>query len=435
MAKTAPMNETIYEPLLDTESSMMVFLGEPSVTTISLFKDVDHANSVTYLKQRLTLICQANPWIAGRLIKDKTKHKDNVILAMPSSIHEHDVDTIFSTEEDSILTPLNTTTPFSHLCTTIDKSSAMVPIGYRLIGRDQRVTKFTFIQNKDKNECFLIVSMTHAVVDGHTYYKIMSMLTEQQDITSLSFRRKHEFVPQMKEATGIQEYKMLTSPGMLMSMIPAMICGTPALCHARFVDVAEVERIKTEASARTSSSSASFACSTNDILTSTFAQAIPADLIFMATNFRERVPLVTDMDAGNYESVIVYDQASTTTPEAIRASLRAGIPFQRVGGNPLPGFWKLLRTRYGMITNWAFSEFRADLKLRTESNEEAPMALHLPIMSPSFVIFPIAVIFRPCEGKLAVLYMGSARDLQMKRLEASGAPLGPSLNEVMFAEA
>ena len=107
------MNETIYEPLLDTESSMMVFLGEPSVTTISLFKDVDHANSVTYLKQRLTLICQANPWIAGRLIKDKTKHKDNVILAMPSSIHEHDVDTIFSTEEDSILTPLNTTTPFS----------------------------------------------------------------------------------------------------------------------------------------------------------------------------------------------------------------------------------------------------------------------------------------------------------------------------------
>lgn len=63
------------------------------------------------------------------------------------------------------------------------------------------------------------------------------------------------------------------------------------------------------------------------------------------------------------------------------------------------------------------------------------MALHLPIMSPSFAIFPIAVIFRPCEGKLAVLYMGSARDLQMKRLEASGAPLGPSLNEVMFAEA
>ena len=32
----------------------------------------------------------------------------------------------------------------------------------------------------------------------------------------------------------------------------------------------------------------------------------------------------TDMDAENYESVIVYDAASSQTPETIRASFRVG---------------------------------------------------------------------------------------------------------------
>ena len=87
-----------------------------------------------------------------------------------------------------------------------------------------------------------------------------------------------------------------------------------------------------------------------------------------------------------------------------------------------------------MITNWAFADFRADLILRTSSNEESPITLHLPVMAPSSVFFPVAIIFRPCKDKLAVLYMGSARDLQMERLEESGAPLGLSVKEKMFIE-
>lgn len=155
----------------------------------------------------------------------------------------------------------------------------------------------------------------------------------------------------------------------------------------------------------------------------------------MAVNLRDRIPLATRMDAGNYESAIIYDQPSTKTPEAVRASLRSGIPFRRVGGHPLPGFWKILKCRYGMITNWAFPDFRADLIRRTSSNEESPITLHLPVMAPSSVFFPVAIIFRPCKDKLAVLYTGSARDLQiMERLEESGVPLGLSVNEKMFIE-
>lgn len=69
--------------------------------------------------------------------------------------------------------------------------------------------------------------MIHAlVVDGYTYYKIMSMLLEDQEIESLSFvRKEHAFVPKMEGATGTAEYKMLTGAGIMMNMIPAMCCG------------------------------------------------------------------------------------------------------------------------------------------------------------------------------------------------------------------
>ncbi len=423
---------------------MMFFLCEPSITTITFFKDVDHTNSATQLKKRIKSICQANPWLTGRLIKDKAKSKDKVILSVPQSIDDHDVDAIFASEdEDSTLSPLNSSTPFSDVCTVIGKSVAMVPIGYSLIGKDQRIAKFTFIKSKDQNECLLIVSMTHAAVDGYTYYQILSMLTEDADITSLSYRRKQEFMPEMKEAIGMEEYKLCTSTACILGMIPAMICKSPALSYARFVDTDKVAKIKTEAAARinTSSDSSSsttfdtFACSTNDILTSTFVQAIGVDLVFMAINLRERT-LATNNDAGNYESAILLDQPSTKVPESIRASLRGGVPFRRTNGDPLPGFWKLLKTKYGMITNWAFPGFKADLKLRTASDEEAPdgMTLHLPMVSPTSVVFPYAIIFRPCKDKLAILYMGSARDLQIDRLREEGAPLGALVNDKMFAE-
>ena len=40
--------------------------------------------------------------------------------------------------------------------------------------------------------------------------------------------------------------------------------------------------------------------------------------------------MATDIDAGNYESVIVYDATTSKTPEAIRASVRAGAPFRNI---------------------------------------------------------------------------------------------------------
>lgn len=88
-----------------------------------------------------------------------------------------------------------------------------------------------------------------------------------------------------------------------------------------------------------------------------------------------------------------------------------------------------------MITNWAFPSFKADLALPSASGEGSsiPLELHLPIpYHPKEIAFPICVIFRPCEGSLAVLYGGSPQTLSSDRLLGAKAPLGETISKEMF---
>ena len=97
-------SNTAFEPLLDPESSLMVFLAEPAISTISFFKgrDVDLEQSQKWLKERLTLICKSNPWLAGRLVKKKKIHK-NLLLAIPQPPTESDVDALIGKDENKEL--------------------------------------------------------------------------------------------------------------------------------------------------------------------------------------------------------------------------------------------------------------------------------------------------------------------------------------------
>jgi hypothetical protein len=147
MAQVNPLNAdsnvTTYQPLLDPESSLMVFLGEPAITTITFFKNADATLSSSWLKDRLTQVCKANPWLTGRLIRDKKIHK-NVLLEIPRVI-EADVDSIIC-NEGKVLSGISSQTKYEDLVNAILKSNAVVGPGYKLIGqRNLRVAKFTMV--------------------------------------------------------------------------------------------------------------------------------------------------------------------------------------------------------------------------------------------------------------------------------------------------
>jgi len=161
-------SNTKYEPLLNPESSVMVFLSEPAISTITFFKgDIDLEQSKKWLKERLTLICNANPWLAGRLLKKKDIHK-NLLLAIPQPMTEEDIDALILDDVNGVLSSVSTETKYGDICEKMLKSKdVVVGPGYKLVGKDLRCSKFTLAKGADGQVC-LVVSMTHAVADGET---------------------------------------------------------------------------------------------------------------------------------------------------------------------------------------------------------------------------------------------------------------------------
>lgn len=428
MAQVKPHNDstnTSYEPLLDTESSLMFFLSEPAISTISFFKgDLDFDASQKWLKERLVLICKANPWLAGRLVRKKKVHK-NLLLAIPQPVTEEDVDALICNDVDNALSSISTETKYEIICDKLLKSKLVVGPGYKQVGKDVRCSKFTLAKGAD-GQVALVVSITHAVADGSTYYRIMSMFSG--DVEQLFSTRKHDFVPKSLEAIGTKESKYLSSFSFALCCIKSMLCGSKTkLIDARFVDEDKVNELKV-------ATSNSDYISTNDILTSTFARATRSDILLMAINLRNRVEDTSEMDAGNYSLVVLHDKDSSSSPSQIRASLNEGPPYVRKGGKSLPGFFGTINAKVSMITNWAFPHFRADITLcNADGENNIPLELHLPIpYHPKEIAFPIAVIFKPRAGELGLLYGGRPQNVSFESLIAAGAPVGEPINKAMF---
>eukprot|EP01082_Thalassiosira_pseudonana_P002545 g2057.t1 g2057 contig11:626902-628196(+) len=386
MAQVQPQHDcstttTTYQPLLDPESSLMVFLAEPAITTVTFFKNGDVKQSFDWLKDRLTLICKANPWLTGRLVKNKKIHT-NLLLATPQPVTEEDVDAILCNDENvlSELSQINSNTKYDVLVEKLLKSKAVVGPGYKLIGKDSRVARFTLFPAAE-GQMVLVFSMTHAVSDGFTYYSILSMLSGE--IEELSSIRKHDFVPASLDAIGRKEEKYMKSTSFLICCIRSMMCGFKAKIDTRFVDTDKIVKWK-------ESVKVGF-ISTNDIITSTFAQATRSDIMLMAINLRNK------------------------------------------GDKALPGFFKTIGCKVSMITNWAFPQFKANLKLFDANGvKDIPIHLHLPIYNPKDIAFPLAIVFKPCAGRLAVMYGGSPRVLNYDRLREVEAPVGEQVNSSMF---
>jgi len=110
--------------------------------------------------------------------------------------------------------------------------------------------------------------------------------------------------------------------------------------------------------------------------------------------------MLTENDAGNYESIIVYDKGVYAKPSGIRQSLTSGKVFRGLK-EKLPSFFEAATCDMGLITNWA--PFSKEIKLKG-----AKEILHLPLTTAKGKIpYDVAIIFRPKEDKTGVIYYTS----------------------------
>lgn len=320
---------------------------------------------------------------------------------------------------DKSLCALNSTDDINHIMTTVATSNALVDTGYSLLNHNDRVlARFTLFQTACQNAA-LVVSISHSVVDGYTYYQILQMLSRDAEILELSPVRKHEIAKSAQDASGRDEFNYMKRPSSIMNFLRMMLCSKRAHCEAFILDQEKVKQIKDSYNG----TSPSFV-STNDIVTSTFGKATRSRVMYMAINWRNRMEGLSSKDAGNYETVLLYDPEGYETAGKIRESLEQEPPLLRKSSMPLPGFCESLHSRVTMITNWAFSNFTGDLQLLEEPGTSTVL-LHLPAYKPTDSPMNFAVVFRARKDTVAVVYF--LTDVTAHDLREAGAPLGESL--------
>jgi len=440
--------QMIFLPLMKFESSTAILM-EPGITTINFFSassdsegnNIHYDTSLQMLKSRMKIICEANPWLVGRLIKNKQKHDKGLLCcAFPKQISDQDIDSIFVTSSLDEMESLSSSTPYADITKAMKKSGAITKTGHQLINKDDRVTKLAFLPIANGTEYALCFSVAHAIADGFTYHRILGMLSTKNTIESLREERIQNFETSITESIGSREQRLIHSPWLLANVVSRWVFSSPMQVSASFVDTDNIAKAKEDAKTR-HPEDPDFYISTNDILTSSFGRESGADALLMAFNLRDRCHKehvnATESYAGNYETVLYYDKESFESPDLIRESLRNGPPYKRFSGNKLPSWSKQLRFKFSFVTSWSFSYFDADLHLWDSHGmpNNHLVKLHLPIYDVySMPPVPMGIIFKPSYGKLAMMYFYPSKCNYYKNKDGTNSCLGNTVNGAIFAD-
>lgn len=383
------INETII-PLLKEESSTII-KGENGITTITFYEG-DQSSAFTSLQARLKEIIHVNPWLAGRLVKNK-KHK-SLQLAYPSgALSEDKMKPIFHDNPSSI--KIGSKMGYEELFK--EAQSAIVKKGIKLINKQDPITRLTIVPDIHSPEkgFALIFSISHVVADGYTYYKIFNQLFTDKPVEYLEVKRKQDAADKIIDVVGQKSFKFFHSAPFILNLLNGAIFGKKTKSHGFYVDPEKISKVKNQV--KESPASGVDFISTNDILSSSFAKATDSRICIMAVNLRSWVKDIGSNDAGNYAGGLLFDNEVSSQPTKIRKSFQAGLPVPSTA-KPLPKFREAMKCKFSLISSWSDFQESHDL-------EKCQQLLHLPLYD-SKKAFPLdsAVVFKARPNELAVMY-------------------------------
>ncbi|GAB5353195.1 hypothetical protein AAMO2058_000016800 [Amorphochlora amoebiformis] len=408
--------EKLVSLTLHSKEKGFILMDVQSSTTVTFFEGEMREE---WVKGRVLDVLKANPWLRGRLVK--VKGENCIVYGEEKGLKG--LKGLFGVlDHNEVKVSVDTKLPdFPDILAKV-----IVPIGTSLVGTNQRMFRVSLVRDfKQPEKRFaLIVSMSHIMGDGYTFYKVYSMLGAKGKLESLNAHR-HEGFPEAEEkAIGKGEgFALFENTGVLLSFImtkaKAFLFGEAPVAKAcAFVNLEWVKRQKEKhkAAFREGRTSIPFV-STNDVITSAFLKIAKADVGIMALNLRNRVSLVDETYAGNYQTVINYFKPDYQTPELIRKSVNS-LQRSAIPKTPTPSILQTVRfSNISIITNW--TTFYDDLVL-----PGSRQVLHVPCYkgeaSPSECI-----IYCPNKGQYAMYLYGPPQLVErMMKEDMMGEPIG-----------
>lgn len=280
----AVRDEKISLELLKNETENDILAVE-SVSTATLY---DGQLPLDFLLSKYNAIVAANPWLEGRLVKNKGK------LALEYSKIPVDVGSTGFVHLDNIKHE-----NFSDLNTSVwayseDLTPYVVKAGASCIGKNEPLFRI-IVGAASSNQFFVVMSICHVIGDGHTFYRLYKMLcSECQPIALEVDRHKqggNEVATICKEGTDF-----FRTAGTICNLVGNYCFGKKGVIRVAEVNKESIQRIKDAYKAKAEGDKAFL--STNDIITSEFFTKAKSDIGVMAINFRNRINGLTDNHAG-----------------------------------------------------------------------------------------------------------------------------------------
>ena len=355
------------------------FLILPPIATVTYYRG---PSPESFLRQRVFEILEANPWLAGSLLTATDG------LRLQYSIPPYRECFYVERDYDSLAFPENDSAAYDILD---DRLLSLLPKPAGDILNDEREPLFKVLLLCIAEDKFAVLcAMNHVIADGHTYYAIHRMLSEDAVIKPMIVDRYEEalrYSEQYPYVLGAYGRSWAFVVNAIVSAIMNAIFRS-LKSAVSLISPAAVQRIKQ------SLIEAGPPISTNDIITSAFFRATHCDIGLMAMNLRPRVPDLTDLHAGNYETVLVMRSNDFESPVSVRKVVDA-VNQRTISPSKFPGFWRTLFSKFTVISNWA--TFYHDVRLKN-----CELIRHHPVLDFTKGCFETCFIFRSRAIQLAI---------------------------------
>jgi hypothetical protein len=397
---TLAPGDTIQTVLNDADVSL--FYSAP-ISTATFFEGTAPLNDI---RERLSGIIKANPWISSRLLRQGKQYLLKFGKTWDDSLILHHFEAI---SDESLSSSL----PLTVICKKLE--GTLVSKGAAAVDRDVSLFKVTVVSNPLLKTFAVIVSSNHVLIDGRSYYHICNMLSSSGKVVPLNPFRDKQFDGELLSHS--LSARLLSSFIFFIRYILFMLTPKTSQIGAYAVDKRWIATEKEKHNTSTAF------VSTNDLIVSWFGVLTQPDFLLMPINFRGRISRLEDNLAGNYIGGTIMREPQYASPGGIRNAVRSCLSDNGV----MPSILDILRFNTAIISNW--TAFQEEMSL-----PNCRHIIHLPVFIVGSTRFPTTcVVFQPRDGETALLVGTVVPSIRHKLESAVGASGSPIIEHLINA--